>query len=38
MPSAFVVYTDDFDSEARPNTTALRNRAGVIKFSRLLCR
>jgi hypothetical protein len=31
----FVVYTDDFDTEARPDTTALRNRAVVIKFNRL---
>ena len=31
----FVVYTDDFDTEARPSTTALRNRAFVVKFNRL---
>ena len=31
----FVVYTDDFDTEARPDVTALRNRAFVIKFNRL---
>ena len=31
----FVVYTDDFDTEARPDTTALRNRAFVVKFNRL---
>jgi hypothetical protein len=31
----FVVYTDDFDTEARPDVTALRNRALVIKFNRL---
>lgn len=31
----FVVYTDDFDTEARPGVTALRNRAFVVKFNRL---
>jgi hypothetical protein len=31
----FVVYTDDFDTEARPDVTALRNRAFVVKFNRL---
>jgi hypothetical protein len=31
----FVVYTDDFDTEARPDITALRNRAFVLKFNRL---
>lgn len=31
----FVVYTDDFDTESRPDVTALRNRAFVIKFNRL---
>jgi hypothetical protein len=31
----FVVYTDDYDTEARPNITPLRNRAFVIKFNRL---
>jgi len=31
----FVVYTDDFDTEARPEVTALRNRAFVVKFNRL---
>jgi hypothetical protein len=31
----FVVYTDDFDTEARPDTTALRNRAFVVKVNRL---
>ena len=32
----FVVYTDDFNTEElRPNVTALRNRAWVIKFNRL---
>jgi hypothetical protein len=32
----FVVYTDDFNTdELRPNVTALRNRAWVIKFNRL---
>jgi hypothetical protein len=31
----FVVYTDDFDTAARPDVTALRNRAFVIKFNRL---
>jgi hypothetical protein len=39
----FVVYTDDFNSDGlfgadplRPDLTALRNRAWVIKFNRLL--
>ena len=31
----FVVYTDDFDSEARAGVPALRNRAFVVKFNRL---
>ncbi|MDP3718759.1 MAG: DUF5916 domain-containing protein [Acidobacteriota bacterium] len=31
----FVVYTDDFDTEPRPNLDALRNRAFVVKFNRL---
>jgi hypothetical protein len=31
----FVVYTDDFDTEARPNVDSLRNRAFVVKFNRL---
>ena len=31
----FVVYTDDYDTEARPSVTPLRNRAFVIKFNRL---
>ena len=31
----FVVYTDDYDTEARPNITPLRNRALVIKLNRL---
>jgi hypothetical protein len=32
----FVVYTDDFNTdETRPDVTALRNRAWVIKFNRL---
>src|SRR5688500_1918320 len=31
----FVVYTDDFDTEARPDITSLRNRAFVVKFNRL---
>jgi hypothetical protein len=31
----FIVYTDDFDTEARPDVTALRNRAFVLKFNRL---
>jgi hypothetical protein len=34
----FVVYTDDYDSEARPNVTALRNRAFVVKVNRLFRR
>jgi hypothetical protein len=32
----FVVYTDDYDTEARPNITPLRNRALVVKINRLL--
>ena len=31
----FVVYTDDFDTEPRPNVVSLRNRAFVVKFNRL---
>jgi hypothetical protein len=31
----FVVYTDDFDTDARPGLPSLRNRAFVIKFNRL---
>ena len=31
----FVVYTDDYDTESRPQSTALRNRASVIKVTRL---
>ncbi len=31
----FVVYTDDFDTDPRPNVGALRNRAFVVKFNRL---
>ena len=31
----FVVYTDDYDSDPRPNAVALRNRAFVVKFNRL---
>ena len=31
----FVVYTDEYDSDARPNAVALRNRAIVVKFNRL---
>ena len=32
----FVVYTDDYNTEeSRPDVTALRNRAFVIKFNRL---
>ena len=31
----FVVYTDDYDTEARPRLTALRNRAFVVKMNRL---
>ena len=31
----FVVYTDDFDTEARADVTSLRNRAFVVKFNRL---
>ncbi len=31
----FVVYTDDYDTEARPNVTPLRNRAFVVKVNRL---
>jgi hypothetical protein len=31
----FVVYTDDYDSDPKPNAVALRNRAFVVKFNRL---
>ena len=31
----FVVYTDDYDSEAPPGLPALRNRALVVKLNRL---
>ncbi len=31
----FVVYTDDYDSDPRPNLEPLRNRAFVVKFNRL---
>jgi hypothetical protein len=31
----FVVYTDDDDTESRPQSTTLRNRAIVIKVTRL---
>ena len=31
----FVVYTDDYDTEPRPQTTGLRTRALVIKMTRL---
>ena len=31
----FVVYTDDYDTESRPQSTALQNRAFVIKVTRL---
>jgi hypothetical protein len=31
----FVVYTDDFDTEARLGIPSLRNRAFVVKFNRL---
>jgi hypothetical protein len=31
----FVVYTDDYDSEARPAVAPLRNRAFVVKLNRL---
>lgn len=31
----FVVYTDDYDSDPRPNIISLRNRAFVVKFNRL---
>ena len=31
----FVVYTDDYDSDPRPNIAPLRNRAFVVKFNRL---
>ncbi len=31
----FVVYTDDYDTEARPSVTPLRNRAFVVKVNRL---
>jgi hypothetical protein len=30
----FVVYTDDYDTEARPGFTPLRNRAFVVKLNR----
>jgi hypothetical protein len=29
------VYTDDYDTESGPQLTALRNRAFVIKVTRL---
>jgi hypothetical protein len=32
----FVVYTDDYDTVDRPSVQALRNRATVIKVTRLL--
>ena len=31
----FAVYTDDYDSDARSDAVALRNRAFVVKFNRL---
>ena len=31
----FVVYTDDYDSDPRPNIVPLRSRAFVVKFNRL---
>jgi hypothetical protein len=31
----FVVYTDDYDSNPRPDVASLRNRAFVVKFNRL---
>ena len=31
----FVVYTDDHDPESGPPSTALRNRAFVVKVTRL---
>ncbi len=31
----FVVYTDDYDTESRAASTALRNRAFVVKVNRL---
>jgi hypothetical protein len=31
----FVVYADDYDTEARPGMAALRNRAFVLKLNRL---
>ncbi len=31
----FVVYTDDYDTDARPNIVPLRNRAFVVKINRL---
>ena len=31
----FVVYTDDYDTESRPQSTRLRNRAFVLKMTRL---
>jgi hypothetical protein len=31
----FVVYTDDYDTQSAPQSTALRNRAVVVKVTRL---
>lgn len=31
----FVVYTDDYETKSRPELTALRNRAFVVKINRL---
>ena len=31
----FIVYTDDYDTEARPEVTPLRNRGLVVKVNRL---
>jgi hypothetical protein len=31
----FVVYTDDYDTESRPESATLRNRAFVVKVNRL---
>jgi hypothetical protein len=31
----FVVYTDDFDTDARTSAPSLRNRAFVVKANRL---
>jgi len=31
----FVVYTDDYDTNPRPDLASLRNRAFVVKFNRL---